>query len=316
MTKSIGLVVSSSLRGGVEVSVLETLKQLDRSRFEPCVCVTGEAGPLHEEYSNHATMIDPEELYSLDVVNIYNHLLFAAEWLADPRSEKPRVVQHVYMHYDTLFYMHIAKNAFFELLQNFLRYRHVVCDSPDTMKRIEQAALMLARLAPNKIRRPRVNNTGFDGLASKQRLRLIDHPIASTVSWQHKDFVDRRVLWIGAANWTKGFDRLCSFAKQRPGDTFTVVLKTVPGDEVSQEFRLLHRQLTSLPNVSLRHAVPQDEIPGLMATHNVYFQTSRREGASRALTDAQTAGLLIETIPEEPRFADEQAPCSIEALWE
>ena len=145
---------------------------------------------------------------------------------------------------------------------------------------------------------------------------MIEHPVASTVSWQRKEFSVRRVLWIGAVNWTKGFDRLYAFAKQRPSDTFTVVMKTAPGEEVSEEFHLLHRQLAALENVSLRYAVPQDEMPTLFATHNVYLQTSRREGTSRALVDAQTAGLLIETMPEEPRFAEEQAACGLEALWE
>jgi len=283
--------------GGVELTVLETLKSLDQERFEPYVCVTGSEGLLHAEYCQLATPVSAHNLCDLDVVNIYNHFAWAADFMrGEPRCD---VIHHIYMHFDTLVNSNYLNRAFLAFCRHAPRYRRVVCDSTDTAARIVQIVRLLASVCPEKYH-------------ALDNVRIISHGVSGTEEGEQDPGL---VLWVGAPTWTKGFDLLPEIAAHFSTLRVTAVLKTAPDENTHAKCKRIYRRLQEAPNVTVLVGLSQREVARLMATHGTFLVTSRREGASRALAEARTAGTTCISMCEEIPPPADLVVEDISELW-
>ena len=314
--KRIGFVISSSKPGGTEIALLRTLRDLKRDRFEPIVCVTGEHGSLHKQLEDLAKFTDDPTDARIDVLNIYNNLDWAAAFWerAGPGPTiygwPTQVLQHVYMHAATLFWHHAAAKSYYALLRNFFRHRYVVCDSLATAESIRQDVALLLNTHPE-------DYTGATRQRDKRGTRLIQiirHP-REPASPRGIE-LSGRCLWVGAATWVKGFDRLAQLIDCNPKAQFDVVLKTPPDETTSPELQAAYTAIEKKPNVCIHAAMLPEDLAALRADCDVYLSTSRREGQSLAWDEAANAGLLCLDAAGPATVPARIAVQDVAKLWE
>ena len=318
--RRIGFVLSTTKPGGVEMAVLRTLEQLDRSRFLPFVVVTGEHGSLRSRFeslarldghiateyiNNDATLhvIIPD----LDVLNIYNNLAWAAAFWDQSAFAKVDVIQHCYMHPQTLFWHHARDKSYYRLLYNFFAHKYVVCDSPATADAIVQDATLWANTHPEDFPAARKR----DGRGIQARVKVIRHDVgdraaaAAPVPRLHG-----RVLWVGSPTWVKGFDRLAHIVDAEVNDNvnFEIVCKTPPAEPLDLQ--------GTWRRCRVHVGLSQQQLAKLRGQCQSYLSTSRREGRSVAWEEAKADGLVCIDAGGPPEPAETTAVDDLALLWE
>lgn len=306
--KRIGFVISTSKPGGVEIALLRTLRALDRERCEPVVCVTGEHGTLHEQYEHLAVLTDEPAGANIDILNIYNHLAWAAAFWERLAETAPDVVQHVYMHAATLFWHHARDKSYYAFVRNFLRHRYVVCDSPATADAIVQDVTLLANTHPADYAGRKRDNRGIPA-----RIKVVQHPHSIPAP---RVALFGRCLWVGAATWVKGFDLLPGLIARHRQAEFHVVLKTPPDESTSPELQTAYDTVEKQPHAQLHTALSPEHLATLRANCDVYLSTSRREGQSLAWDEAKDAGLLCLDAAGAPSVPAKLGILDVADLWE
>jgi len=304
--KRIGFVLSTTKPGGVEMSVLRTLERLDRDRFEPFFCVTSEPGSLHSRFAELARPMTAQPDYivgvpEVDVLNVYNNLAWAAEFWDYPLRPRPDVIQHVYMHPQTLFWHHAKAKTYYRLLYNFFLHKYIVCDSPLTRDAIAQDATLLANLHPENY-----GGRKRDAIGISARIKVISHGVGNPESGRTRPIprLCGRVLWVGNPTWVKGWDRLPAIIDANPATQFEIVCKDQPHEAVMGQ------------NIHYHAALPPDVLADLRGRCNIYLATSRREGHSVAWEEARADGLVCIDAGGPPEPAESTAVDDLAQLWE